>query len=71
MDPVMKLIEECAELQKALCKAERFGWENCPPKHPGRTNLMHIVEELSDVKDAMYDLIDSRPDLQKEFYGFQ
>ena len=60
MNLVMKLIEECAELQKALCKAERFGWDACPPKHPGRTNKAHVQDEMNDVIDAMEALIKER-----------
>jgi len=51
----MKLIEECAELQKALCKAERFGWD---ATKPGRTvnNRDHVVEEIRDVIVAICNL---------------
>lgn len=64
-NPVMKLIEECAELQKALCKAERFGWKN---EHPRRkiTNLQHVAAEIQDVLDAIEVLQDGIPELWEE-----
>lgn len=50
--PVTKLIEECAELIQALCKAERFGWNNHHPVRPGRTNMDDIRSEMADVVEA-------------------
>lgn len=63
MNPVMKLIEECAELQKALCKAERFGWDAYHPHRPERSNLAHVVEEIQDVLDAIAALQEAKPEL--------
>jgi hypothetical protein len=51
--PVTRLIEECAELQMALCKAERFGWFNWHPDHSERTNMDDVKAEMSDVVEAI------------------
>lgn len=51
--PVVRLIEELAELQQALCKAERFGWFNHHPHRPGRTNMDDVALEMDDVVEAM------------------
>jgi len=49
-DPDVKLIEECAELIQAICKARRFGWGNHhPEKSPEHTNAHAVVEEMWDV----------------------
>jgi hypothetical protein len=49
-DPDVKLIEECAELIQAICKARRFGWDNHhPEKSPEHTNAHAVVEEMWDV----------------------
>ena len=47
---VMKVIEECAELQQALCKAERFGWDTV---HKGMSNRIHVSWEMGDVEAAI------------------
>lgn len=51
--PVMRLIEELSELQHALCKAERFGWDNCPPRFPDRSNRQYVASEMADVLVTM------------------
>ena len=52
-NPITRLIEECAELQMALCKAERFGWFNSHPDRPGRTNMDDVKAEMSDVVECI------------------
>jgi hypothetical protein len=51
--PIMRLIEEPAELQKALCKADRFGWFNHHPSTPERTNMDDVKAEMDDVVNAI------------------
>ncbi|MEW6314314.1 MAG: hypothetical protein AB1513_09795 [Pseudomonadota bacterium] len=51
--PVTRLIEECAELQQALCKAERFGWFNFHPDRPDRSNMDDVKSEMDDVVEAI------------------
>jgi len=49
-----RLIEECSELIKALCKAKRFGYDSRNPYDPdSATNLEDIYDEISDVELAI------------------
>ena len=59
-----KVIEECSELIKAICKAKRFGLENFHPDHPERKNWEDILEEIDDVRDRVHEYDQS---LRKEF----
>ena len=43
-----RTVEECSELIKAICKADRFGWENYIPGTNQR-NLERVKDELHDV----------------------
>lgn len=47
-----KVIEECSELIKAICKAKRFGIDD---KHPAKqkTNRQLILEEMADVEERI------------------
>lgn len=46
---LVRLAEECSEVIKAVCKANRFGLENTHPQEPRTTNAMTIASELRDV----------------------
>ena len=52
-NPVTRAIEECAELQQALCKAERCGWFSHHPDRPGKTNMDEVKAEMDDVVEAI------------------
>ena len=54
--PAIKVIEECSELIKAVCKAERFGYLNHHPDRPIRTNRDEIRSEMEDVVEAIEEL---------------
>ena len=46
----IRVIEECSELTRAICKAERFGYNNHHPDHPDLFNWMDIQSEIADVR---------------------
>jgi len=56
-DPVIKLIEECAELIHILCKVKRFGWWNWHPDDKTKeTNYEHVMYEMNDVTKRINEL---------------
>ena len=50
--PAMRLIEELGEAIQAVCKGERFGWNNFHPDRPEDTNFCELQGEISDVNEA-------------------
>ena len=46
----IRLIEELSELIQVICKAKRFGWFNCHPLNPLRTNWQHAQDEMVDIQ---------------------
>jgi len=54
-----RTIEECSELIKALCKAERFGWFTWHPDDVTKTfNIEKTYQELLDVKETVQELLE-------------
>ena len=51
-----KLIEECSELIKAICKAKRFGFDGYHPDRPDKNNAQEILDEIEDVRRAINEL---------------
>jgi len=51
-DPAVRLIEECSELIKAVCKGKRFGWSNHHPDRPDTNNEHEMDAEMKDIIEA-------------------
>ena len=57
--PQARVIEECSELIKALCKADRFGWYGFHPDDPDKiSNIQMVLKEMFDVMESIEDLAD-------------
>jgi hypothetical protein len=52
--PAIKLLEEFSEVQKLICKGERFGYDDHHPEEPVvLTNRIKLISELDDVDNAL------------------
>ncbi len=51
--PEDRVIEECAEVIHAICKAKRFGIENCHPDTPKICNAQLILSEVEDLEKVL------------------
>lgn len=59
------LIEECAEIQQAVCKALRFGLDDGSPDHiPFTTNAQDIAKECCDII-AVIELLEETEVIEK------
>jgi len=56
-DPAIRLIEECSELIKIVCKGRRFGWDS---HYPDRE-----IDNESEMDAEMKDVIEAYDDLKK------
>lgn len=59
-DILLKLVEECADLQKELLKAKSYGIDNCHPVTK-RKNSTAILDEIMDVREAIDNVIKILP----------
>ena len=58
-----RVIEECSELIKAICKARRFGLYDFHPKRPESNNQIEILTEIKDVERV---IAEYRTELEKD-----
>jgi hypothetical protein len=54
--PEDKVIEECSEVIKAICKGKRFGWKNYHPDRPMVSNANDVLAEFDDLRRVMNEL---------------
>lgn len=67
-----KLIEECSELIHALAKCQRFGLQSVNPEIPLEqriTNAEYVKREISDVKQAIHNLLVAWSETAKPLTG--
>lgn len=58
-----RVIEECAEVIKALCKVQRFGWFSYHPV-TNISNLSEVIFEIQDLEKVLKELKIYIDDLQ-------
>jgi hypothetical protein len=63
------VIEECAELTQAICKARRFGWFNYHPDRPGTTNYDDVILEMDNVVQAIERLQEEMREVKRQHFG--
>lgn len=55
-DALVRIAEECSEVIKIVCKAQRFGLNDLNPKK-NQTNINLLMLELEDVETAKDDFL--------------
>ncbi len=58
------IMEECAEVQQAISKSLRFGYDCCNPSNPNTNNAIDILTEYYQL-EAMMELLISEAGLDK------
>lgn len=49
---LLKLIEECSEVQHVCCKILRYGWDFVPGAHyPDK--ILALIQEINDLRSAL------------------
>lgn len=56
-DALVRIAEECSEVIKIVCKAQRFGLNDHHPKKGLKKNIDLLLEELADVETAKADFL--------------
>jgi hypothetical protein len=73
--PAIRLLEEFSEVQKLICKGERFGYFDWHPDlPPTETNIKLLREEISDVKLALFNFetwLNALPEPKETIIGMQ